>query len=82
MDSDDLRLSANPILCRIFMAKRTKIVPIDQRKDQLVAEDEKTHRVIFHIGGQRFAIDLLSRVRALPPATGDRPADVLPIRKK
>jgi hypothetical protein len=64
------------------MPKRTKIVPIDQRKDRLIAEDEKTHRVIFDIGGQRFAVDLLSRVRPLPPATGDGPAGVFPIRKK
>lgn len=64
------------------MPKRTKVVPIDEEKYQLIAMDERAHRVIFGIGGQRFAIDLLSRVSLLPSATGDRPANVLPLKKK
>jgi hypothetical protein len=64
------------------MPKRTKVVPIEEEKYRLIAMDERAHRVIFGIGGQRFAIDLLSRVGLLPPATGDRPANVLPMKKK
>jgi hypothetical protein len=50
------------------MSKRTKVVPIAEEKNWLVAMDERAHRVIFAIGSQRFAIDLLSRVSLLPPA--------------
>jgi hypothetical protein len=64
------------------MPKRTKVVPIDEEKYQLIATDERAHRVIFDIGGQRFAIDLISRVSLLPPATGDRPANVSPMKKR
>ena len=53
----------------VCMPKRTKVVPIDEEKYRLIAMDERAHRVIFGIGGQRFAIDLLSRVSLLPPAT-------------
>jgi hypothetical protein len=64
------------------MSKRTKVLPIAEEKNRLIAMDESAHRVIFAIGGQRFAIDLLSRVSLLPPATGTRPANVLPLKKK
>ena len=53
----------------VCMRKRTKVVPIDEEKYRLLAMDERAHRVIFGIGGQRFAIDLLSRVSLLPAAT-------------
>jgi hypothetical protein len=66
----------------VCMPKRTKVVPIEEEKYRLIALDERAHRVVFGIGGQRFAIDLLSRVSLLPPATGDRPANVLPMKKK
>jgi len=64
------------------MPKRTKVVPLDVEKYRPVATDEVAHRVICSIGGQRFAIDLLSRITPLPPSTGDRPAEVLPMKKK
>ena len=66
----------------VCMPKRTKVVPIEEEKYRLIAMDERAQRVIFGIGGQRFAFDLLSRVSLLPPATGDRPANVLPMKKK
>jgi len=64
------------------MPKRTKVVPIAEKAYRLTARDEETYRVIVAIGGQRFAIDLLSRITPLPPSTGDRPASVLPMKKK
>ena len=64
------------------MPKRTKVLPIDKEKYRLIAMDEKAHRVIFAIGGQRFAIDLLSRVSLLPSDAGERPANILPLKKK
>ena len=76
--SDWLRRAASAYA--VCMPKRTKVVPIEEEKYRLIAVDERAQRVIFGIGGQRFAIDLLSRVSLLPPATGDRPANVLPMK--
>jgi hypothetical protein len=64
------------------MPKRTKFVPIHEEKNRPISIDERAHRVILGIGGMRFAIDFLSRVSLLPPATGDYPANVLPMKKK
>ena len=64
------------------MPKRTKVLSIAEEKYRLIAMDERSHRIIFAIGGQRFAIDLLSRVSLLPPATGTRQADIVPLKKK
>jgi hypothetical protein len=64
------------------MPKRTKVVPIAEQKYRLILMDERAHRVIIDIGGPRFAIDFLSRVSPLPPVAGDRPANVLPMKKK
>jgi hypothetical protein len=80
IESDWLRLATSAYA--VCMPKRTKVVPIEEEKYRLIAMDERAHRVIFDIGGQRFAIDLLSRVSLLPPAMGARPANVLPMKKK
>ena len=80
VESDWLRPAASAYA--VCMPKRTKVVPIEEEMYRLITMDERAQRVIFSIGRQRFAIDLLSRVSLLPPATGDRPANVLPMKKK
>jgi len=66
------------------MPKPTKVVPIRKgQSDRLIAADEIVHRVIFSIGGERFAIDLFGRISQLPPpSTADLPANVLPLKKR
>ncbi len=63
------------------MKKPPKVVPIQEQQYRLIAEDQNTHRIIFGIGSERMAIDLFSRITKLPPATGDRPAEVLAMKK-
>src|SRR6266404_2959224 len=63
------------------MEKPPKVVPLQEQQYRLIAEDQKAHRIIFGIGSERMAIDLFSRITKLPPATGDRPAEVLPMKK-
>ena len=63
------------------MKKPPKVVPIQEQQYRLIAEDQKAHRIIFGIGSERMAIDLFSRITKLPPATGDRPAEVLAMKK-
>ena len=62
------------------MEKPPKVVPLQEQQYRLIAEDQKTHRIIL-IGSERMAIDLFSRITNLPPATGDHPAEVLAMKK-
>lgn len=64
------------------MPKRTKVVPLRPKNPGGPSADELAHRIIFRIGGQRFAIDLVGRVTSLPPATGDGESNVVPIKKR
>jgi len=64
------------------MPKTPKVVPIQNQKYRLVAEDEKTNRFILGVGKHRIAFDFTSRVTRLPDATGDQPARVLPMKNK
>jgi hypothetical protein len=52
------------------MKKTPKVVPLEEPKYRLIAEDQNTHRIIFGIGSERMAIDLFSRItkRRLLPA--------------
>ena len=72
------RPSANTVV----MPKRPKVVPIENEKWRLVAEDEKTKRFILGVGKHRIAFDFTSRVTRLPDATGDQPARVLPMKNQ
>ena len=63
------------------MPKPPKVVPIEEEKYRLIARDTKSQRVILGIGSERIAIDFISRISKLPPATGDQPAAVLPMKK-
>jgi len=61
------------------MAKRTEVVYIDEGKQRMARTDEESHRIIFSIGGQRYAIDWLSCISQLPPSpvAGDRPGECI-----
>ena len=50
------------------MAKTPKVVPIAEETSKLIAQDEKTQRIILGIGSERIAIDRLVRITKLPPA--------------
>ena len=63
------------------MPKPPKVVPIEEEKYRLIARDTKSQRVILGIGSERIAIDFISSISKLPPATGDQPAAVLPMKK-
>ena len=63
------------------MPKPPKVLSIQEEKYRLIAEDKRARRIIVGIGSQRFAIDLLSRITELSPATKDRPATVLDMQK-
>jgi hypothetical protein len=63
------------------MSKPPKVVPIQEKKYQLIAKDTKAKRIILGIGGERIAIDWFSRISKLPPETGDQPVAVLPLKK-
>lgn len=65
----------------IPMEKPSKIIPFSSPKARLIASDDQSRRVIVGIGRQRIALDFSTRITELPPATGDQPASVLPIRK-
>src|SRR5690349_10928278 len=58
-----------------------KVLPLTEEKRQVIAADQKSHRVIVGIGQQRIAYDLFTRITRLPPHTGDQPAPILPMRK-
>jgi hypothetical protein len=64
------------------MKKGSKVIPFQSPKAQFIASDDQSQRVIVGIGRQRIALDFSTRITELPRATGDRPASVLPIRKK
>ncbi len=66
----------------VGMRKTSRIVPITPDQYRLIASDEKSHRVIFAIGKRRIALDFFTRITDLPPATGDYPAQILPMKKK
>jgi hypothetical protein len=59
------------------MAKKTpkqteipKVVPLTVEKRQVIASDQKSHRVIVGIGQQRIAFNLFRRVTAFRPTRG------------
>lgn len=64
------------------MRNKPKVIPITSGKWHLVASDEKSSRMIFGLGKQRFAFDFLTRVTELPPHRGDRCAPVVPLKKR
>jgi hypothetical protein len=64
------------------MPKTPKVVRMTPDSPRLIAEDEKTQRIIIGIGQQRFALDLSTQITRLPPGTGDKPAAVLAMKKK
>ena len=63
---------------RVVSIKRKGSTP--QEKPKVVAHDPKGHRMIIAIGGQRIAFDFKTTVTHLDPATGDKPAPVVPLR--
>jgi len=63
------------------MPKPPKVVPIKEPKYKLIARDPEARRLILGIGSERIAVDLFSRITKLPPATGDQPAELLPMKK-
>ena len=65
------------------MPKTPKVVPIqkESRKARLIARDLVGQRLIIGIGSQRLAFDFHTRITHLPPETGDRPAEVRPMKK-
>ena len=60
------------------------VVPITGEKCRLIAEDLSTNtkRMILGVGKQRIAFDFTTKVTELAPGTGDRPAEVRPIKQK
>jgi hypothetical protein len=64
---------------RVVSIKRD--VPTSHNKPKVVAHDPKGHRVIIAIGSQKIAFDFNTQITQLDPATGDRPAPVVPLRK-
>ena len=52
------------------MSKPPKVVPIQEKKYQLIAKDTKGRRIILGIGGERIAIDWFSRISKLPRENG------------
>ena len=48
----------------------------------MIAKDDKVQRWIIGMGSQRIAFDFYHRITHLPPETGDRPAEVLPMKTK
>ena len=82
-DSHSSDWHLEPAICVCCgMSKPTKVVPIENqtKKAKMIAHDSKGHRIIIGIGSQRMALDFQTRITHLPPHTGDRPADVLPIK--
>jgi len=65
----------------ISMKKPSKVIPFHSPKARFIASDDQSRRVIVGIGRQRIALDFSTRITELPPATGDQPASILPIRK-
>jgi hypothetical protein len=55
--------------------------PTPANKPKVVAHDPEGHRMIIAIGSQRIAFDFKTQITHLDPATGDRPAPVVPLRK-
>jgi hypothetical protein len=63
------------------MPKTPKVVPIQEPKYRLIARDPEARRLILGIGSERIAVDFFSRITKLPPATGDQPAELLPMKE-
>jgi hypothetical protein len=66
----------------VIMPKAPKVVSIQKEtnKAKMIAKDDEVQRVIIGIGRQRMAIDFTHRITHLPDETGDRPAEVLPMK--
>jgi hypothetical protein len=65
------------------MAERTEVVCINIGKKKNPARPEgESHRMIFSIAGQRYALDLFSRVCTLPPLAENPVVTVLPMTQK
>lgn len=60
----------------------SKVVPFSSTKPRFIVADERSNRTIFGIGSQRYALDFSTRITKLPPAMGDYPGPVLPIKKR
>jgi hypothetical protein len=65
----------------VTMKKTPKVVLFPSPENRIIASDEQSRRVIVAIGRQRIALDFSTRITRLPPATGDHPASVLPMKK-
>ena len=65
----------------VGMRKSSKVTPISPDKYRVIVSDEISCRVIFGIGEHRVAFDFFTRITELPPHSGDRRADILPIKK-
>jgi hypothetical protein len=63
----------------VEVPKTSKVVPIVEHKDSLIAHDSQGQRIIMGIGSERIAIDFFRRITKLPPHIGDQPATVLPM---
>jgi hypothetical protein len=66
----------------VAMKKTSKVILFPPPENRIIATDEVSRRVIVGIGRRRIAFDFFTRVTELPPATGDRPAPIVPIKKK
>jgi hypothetical protein len=65
---------------RLELTTHPKVVPIQEKKYQLIAKDTKAKPIILGIGGERIAIDWFSRISKLPPETCDQPSAVLSLK--
>jgi hypothetical protein len=66
----------------VNMSKQQKVVPIRKEASSPIDSGPDSFRILVSIGGQRFAIDFLTRISSLPSATVDRTGDILPMKKK
>jgi hypothetical protein len=64
------------------MKKTQKVLHLPLPENRVIASDEQSRRMIFRIGKRRLAFDFFTRVTELPSTTGDRPAPIIPIKKK
>jgi len=63
------------------MKKTSKVVVLSSPENRIIASDDQSRRVIVGIGKRRIAFDFFTQITELPPATGDCPAPVLPMKK-
>lgn len=63
------------------MKKTPKVVPFLSPEKRIIASDDQSQRLVLAIGKKRVAFPRFIRITELPPATGDRPAPVLPLKK-